>query len=446
MILLIVVTLPVIGSLALLIWKIEKMGYLTRAASKAAYLLIACGVLYQVIQILRVNIPLLKKGVPEDDRYPFSSVMALNITYFTNFGALLAVISMLPAFFETTFQLSPTFAGLLASFFPLGNFFARPLGGSLSDQMKNRKGVMSATMLGITVGFIAMGFMNASWSIAAVVIVTLLCSILVTGSTGATFAIIPMVKRRLTGQISGMVGAYGNVGGLVYLTIYSVVGPQLFFFVIAAGAFISFLVCLFFLREPAREYLLSSVDRAIEGESLLRNINLNEEMKSGYVAPQAATSDETPNPIALSPSDTLSIANAKQEGLALDFDRITQIGTRALLPGDYYRLKMHGFCTQKHPGYFILRIRIPGGRITSNQLKQLAAFSETHGRGSVHLTARQEVELHFIRLEDAVRHFDEIQAIGFSTRATDGHSLRNVIACPHGGIHKRIDAQYWAKQ
>jgi len=93
----------------------------------------------------------------------------------------------------------------------------------------------------------------------------------VQGAEGATFAIIPMVKRRITGQISGMAGSYGNVGAVFYLTVLTMVDSNTFFFIIATGAFFSFLFCLIFLKEPhgafGEEYHMSSVDRELMKEA-----------------------------------------------------------------------------------------------------------------------------------------------------------------------------------
>ena len=60
---------------------------------------------------------------------------------------------------------------------------------------------------------------------------------------------VPLVQRRMTGQIAGMVGAYGNVGAVTYLTVLSFVDYSTFFLVIAASAGIVFLLVLF-LDEP----------------------------------------------------------------------------------------------------------------------------------------------------------------------------------------------------
>src|SRR3990170_316606 len=139
MIKLIAVTIPLFGILSILVWRIQNFGYLSPNGAIIAYAAIVAIIIYQIIQVLRVNIPILKKGVPEDDKYKFNNVVALNTTYFANFGAELAVVSMLPSFFEATFKLTPTNAGLIAASFAFVNLIARPLGGVLSDRLSSRK-------------------------------------------------------------------------------------------------------------------------------------------------------------------------------------------------------------------------------------------------------------------------------------------------------------------
>jgi NNP family nitrate/nitrite transporter-like MFS transporter len=161
---------------------------------------------------------------------------------------------MLPAFFEFTFSLSPTAAGLVASSFAFVNLFARPMGGLLSDLLGSRKRIMLVYMLGIALGFLGMGFIDSTWPLWVAVALTVACSCFVQGAEGATFAIIPFIKRRMTGQIAGMAGAFGNVGAVVYLVVYSLVDAQTFFFLLAAGAALSFFYCLIFLKEPADSF------------------------------------------------------------------------------------------------------------------------------------------------------------------------------------------------
>ena len=271
LIMLSVMTVPMVGILGVLVWRVQRTGYIDDITAWACYLAIAVVILYQLVQVFRVNLPILKKGIPADDRYPFSSVAALNTTYFANFGAELAVVSMLPMFFEETWGLTAAAAGLIASTFAFVNLFARPMGGLVSDRFGNRRFVMLAYMLGIAVGFALMGLMNSKWPLVIAVAITVGCSFFVQGAEGATFGIIPSIKRRLTGQISGMAGAYGNVGAVFYLLVFMFVTPSQFFLIIAGGAFISWIVCLVWLKEPeggfGDEYVISSVDQAIAEEA-----------------------------------------------------------------------------------------------------------------------------------------------------------------------------------
>lgn len=273
---------PLLGAIGLLAWRVGSVKIDGQALVPPHLLLFIYFVLVllyvaHVIKSLQVNLPVLRRGVPEKDRYHWGSVAALNSTYFANFGAELAVVSMLPMFFETTFRgltdatgsliMNATIAGVIASSFAFVNLFARPLGGYLSDKMKNRKKTMLVYMFGIFLGFLGMAaigtygpledgvisivpmFDGIGW-LGFSVVITVLCSIFVQGAEGATFAVIPMIKKNMTGQIAGMAGAYGNVGAVVYLVVYSLVDAKTFFYIIAAGAALSFLFCWLLLEEP----------------------------------------------------------------------------------------------------------------------------------------------------------------------------------------------------
>ncbi|HBG45655.1 MAG TPA: MFS transporter [Deltaproteobacteria bacterium] len=258
-------TIPIIGVLAILVWRINGMGFMSSEAALIAYVVIAMVVLYQVIQILRFNTPILKKGVPEDDRYRFTDVGALCLCYVATFGAELGVISMLPTFFQKGWSLTPQLAGLFGSVFAFMNFFSRSLGGYISDRSPTRRGAMLVYLAGIAISFVLMGMMSSSWPLWLAVVVTIICAMFVTGGCGTTYALVPLVKRRITGQISGYVGAYGNVGAVMYLTVYTFVNDSQFFYFIGATVVATFLFCFFFLKEPvgafSQEYQLSSVDR-----------------------------------------------------------------------------------------------------------------------------------------------------------------------------------------
>ena len=114
--------------------------------------------------------------------------------------------------------------------------------------MGRRKTLIVLTT-GLAVGYFVMGLVDASWPLWLAVAAAMACSFFVQAGEGAVFAAVPLIKRRLTGQIAGMTGAYGNVGAVVYLTALSLVDYQTFFMIIAASALLG-LGALFFMKEP----------------------------------------------------------------------------------------------------------------------------------------------------------------------------------------------------
>jgi len=243
-----VLNVPLYLALAVLAWKLQGLGMLTATTVKMIYfgLLITC--LYQFWRIYQINAEIFVKPVPRIHHYRFKQVAILSLAYFVTFGSELAVVSMLPLFLMETFKLSQVTAGLIAAPFGLIVLFARPLGGWVSDQY-GRKLTLSVVMAGLALGYFLMSRITADWSLPLVVATIISCALFVHLGTGAVFAIVPLVQRRLTGQIAGMAGAYGNVGGVTFLTVLSFVSPQSFFLVIAETAII-ILVTILFLDEP----------------------------------------------------------------------------------------------------------------------------------------------------------------------------------------------------
>ncbi|HEY9135586.1 MAG TPA: NarK family nitrate/nitrite MFS transporter [Pseudomonadales bacterium] len=247
----IAMNVPIYLALAVLTWKLSPAGVSLLSADTANILwavLIALFV-YQFYHIYQVNKDHLANDVPKIEQYKFKQVAILDWAYFVTFGSELAVVSMLPAFFMETFSLSPVKAGLLGGAFALMNLLARPGGGYLSDKF-GRKKTLTILIAGLGLGYLVLSTINSAWMIPFAVLAVLVCSFFVQAGEGAVFAMVPLVKRRMTGQIAGMVGAYGNVGGVTFLTVYSFVDTSTFFMVIAGAA----VVCLGlvqFIDEPA---------------------------------------------------------------------------------------------------------------------------------------------------------------------------------------------------
>jgi len=243
--------IPMYVALGVLAWKLSPagVGLFTTGTMYIMWAVLGLLFLVQTQKIHHVNKENLEHGVPELERYKFKQVAILDISYFITFGSELAVVSMLPLFFLETFEgLSAVKAGLLASGFAFMNLVARPTGGWFSDKFGRRKSLM-ILIGGLAAGYFTLSQIDSSWLIPVAVIATMCCSFFVQAGEGAVFAIVPLVKRRMTGQIAGMAGAYGNVGAVTYLTVLSFVDYSTFFMVIAASAAVGFIACMF-LDEP----------------------------------------------------------------------------------------------------------------------------------------------------------------------------------------------------
>ena len=204
--------------------------------------------IYEVSHVWKVNKGIFEKPVPEMHQYKFKQVAVLNILYFATFGSELAVVSMLPLFFAETFTLDPVMAGMVASAYAFMNLMSRPGGGWLSDKF-GRKSTLLILTAGLAIGYFVMSTVDSSWPLWLAVVAAMACSFFVQSGEGAVFAVVPLIKRRLTGQIAGMTGAYGNVGAVTYLTVLSFVDYSVFFMVIAATAVVGF-ITLLFMEEP----------------------------------------------------------------------------------------------------------------------------------------------------------------------------------------------------
>lgn len=248
--LLLLMKIPMYAALALLAWKLSPNGVsmLTSNMVIASYIALVALYLFDVWKVWQINKEIFTTPVPTIHQYQFKQVAVLNVLYFATFGSELAVVSMLPLFFADTFGLDPVLAGLVASAYAFMNLMSRPGGGIISDCF-GRKITLLIMTAGLAVGYLVMSIIDASWPLALAVIAAMTCSFFVQAGEGAVFAVVPLIKRRLTGQIAGMTGAYGNVGAVFYLTVLSMVSYQTFFLVIAATAGLGFLVLLL-MEEP----------------------------------------------------------------------------------------------------------------------------------------------------------------------------------------------------
>jgi sulfite reductase (ferredoxin) len=87
--------------------------------------------------------------------------------------------------------------------------------------------------------------------------------------------------------------------------------------------------------------------------------------------------------------------------------------------------------------FFMLRVRVPNGLLTTTQVRTLAELSEQHGNGVADLTVRQNVQLHWIRIESLPELIERLQAVGLRTTGACGDVARNITGCPLAGLDSR---------
>jgi sulfite reductase beta subunit-like hemoprotein len=119
-----------------------------------------------------------------------------------------------------------------------------------------------------------------------------------------------------------------------------------------------------------------------------------------------------------------------------DIVRYAQTGFSAIEQDDSDRFKWYGLYTQRpaEEGFFMMRVRVPGGQLTADQLETLGRLSVQYARSTGDITTRQCIQLHYIRIEDVPHIFAELDKAGLTTQETCGDVVRNVVGSPLAGI------------
>ncbi len=130
----------------------------------------------------------------------------------------------------------------------------------------------------------------------------------------------------------------------------------------------------------------------------------------------------------------------------------SRYGFASIDPSDLRgRFRWWGLYTQRRPGidggktallepeelddeFFMLRVRIPGGRLTNEQLRVVAGIATEFGRDLADVTDRQNVQLHWIRIEDVPEIWRRLESVGLSTTEACGDTPRNMLGCPLAGV------------
>jgi sulfite reductase beta subunit-like hemoprotein len=133
------------------------------------------------------------------------------------------------------------------------------------------------------------------------------------------------------------------------------------------------------------------------------------------------------------------VERLKQEksplGILAELPALIAAGYESVPEEDLVRLKWWGLYHDKPKvGTFMLRIKLPGGRLAPAQLRAIGALSSRYGRGEGELSTRQNVQLHWIELAALPQVFAELDAAGLTTAGACGDAVRNVTGCPLSGL------------
>jgi len=98
-----------------------------------------------------------------------------------------------------------------------------------------------------------------------------------------------------------------------------------------------------------------------------------------------------------------------------------------------FRLQ-YGIYGQRQAGVQMVRIKIPFGGISANQLRRVAELADRYATGVGHVTTRQDIQLHFVELKDVPTIMRGLAEVGLTTREACANTVRNVTACHLAGV------------
>ena len=124
-------------------------------------------------------------------------------------------------------------------------------------------------------------------------------------------------------------------------------------------------------------------------------------------------------------------------------------GFGSINPDDFTRMRWYGLYQQRpNEGHFMLRIKVPGGSLNSDQLRTVADITRIYARDITDITTRQNFQFHWLTIEDIPDIFERLSRVGIATAGACGDIFRNVTGCPVAGIDPEevFDARPWLNE
>ena len=132
-------------------------------------------------------------------------------------------------------------------------------------------------------------------------------------------------------------------------------------------------------------------------------------------------------------SDNVSTA-ARRDILDLDH-KINSFRSGDMADEAFRKFRLtRGVYGQRQPGVQMIRIKLPYGRITADQLIRIADLSDKYATGNLHATTRQDIQLHFVKLADSPQLWAELEDAGITLKEACGNTVRNVTGSARAGI------------
>lgn len=132
------------------------------------------------------------------------------------------------------------------------------------------------------------------------------------------------------------------------------------------------------------------------------------------------------------------LAKLDKDGLEIlkDIPKYAQSGFESIPKEQWDLFKWAGLYLQrpKEDGYFMMRVKIPSGMITNEQMEVLAGISKDYGRSVFDVTTRQAIQFHWLKVEQLPDIFKRLESVGLSSVGACGDITRNIIGNPLAGI------------
>lgn len=133
--------------------------------------------------------------------------------------------------------------------------------------------------------------------------------------------------------------------------------------------------------------------------------------------------------------ETRTISKAVEKDLVELKDKIGKFKNNEIDEERFKAFRLaRGVYGQRQQGVQMFRLKLPFGKLTPDQLETIANLSEKYTNGNIHFTTRQNIQLHYVKLEDTPEMWEALEKVGVTTREACGNTVRNVTASPNAGI------------